>query len=351
MSNQPSRASTWFQSPPYIMQFNRSIAYILIILISAITSFGQSIEGKGEGTVRVIGNIHTDGGQLPGAGVIVRIETDGGRLTAIAPATASGSFSFESVAKKVSQLTVTAEGYETAEQYLDLTRTANIVQVTVNLIPKRKTAAPEAPPALSDAKASKKALKEFEKGDSALTARKLDEAHAHLKKAVTDSPCYARAQTELATVLAELHKMAEAEAAARKARDCDPDFIEAYIQLGMILNTENKFTEGEAALQEGVRRAPAQWQFYYQLAAAHYGLKDFTRAEQDYQRVLSLNPSPPSEFRVRLADVYLKENAYDKAYAQMQDYLKSEPDGRFAQKVKNIMHQMEASGVLKKGTS
>lgn len=351
MSNLLSRESRWFKLPPFWVPCSRTAVLSMLMLTSAVSLLGQSIGGKGEGTVRVIGSIHTDGGQLPGAGVIVRIETDGGRLTAMAPATSSGNFTFESVAKMVSQLTVTAEGFETAEKYLDLTRAANIVQVTVNLIPKRKAAPPEAPPALSDAKATKKAQKEFEKGDSALNAQNLDEAQSHLKKAVADSPCYARAQTELATVLAEKNRMADAEAAARKARECDPDFIEAYIQLGMILNTENKFSEGEAALQEGIRRAPAQWQFYYQLAAAHYGLKDFIKAEQDYQRVLSLNSSPPAELRVKLADVYLKESNYDKAYAQMQEYLKAEPDGRFAQKIKNIMQQMESAGAIKKGTS
>ncbi len=47
-----------------------------------------------------------------------------------------------------------------------------------------------------------------------------------------------------------------------------------------------------------------------------------------------------------MADVYLKEKSYDKAYSHMDEYLKADPDGRFAAKIKNIMQQMKASGVL-----
>ena len=57
-------------------------------------------------------------------------------------------------------------------------------------------------------------------------------------------------------------------------------------------------------------------------------------------------PSPPAEFHVKMADCYLKEKAFDKAYSQMDEYLKAEPDGRFAAKIKEIMQRMKAAGVL-----
>jgi hypothetical protein len=64
-------------------------------------------------------------------------------------------------------------------------------------------------------------------------------------------------------------------------------------------------------------------------------------------KVQSLNPNAFADVHVRLADVYLKENAYDKAYTQIQAYLQAEPEGRFATKIKAIMRQMESSGALR----
>jgi regulator of sirC expression with transglutaminase-like and TPR domain len=72
----------------------------------------------------------------------------------------------------------------------------------------------------------------------------------------------------------------------------------------------------------------------------------FTRAEQEYLKAESLSPSVPAEIHVKLADVYLKQSAYDKAYAEMQAYVRAEPDGRFAAKLKMVMHQMESDHLV-----
>jgi predicted Zn-dependent protease len=80
---------------------------------------------------------------------------------------------------------------------------------------------------------------------------------------------------------------------------------------------------------------------------AHFGLKQYGQAEEEYLKVQSLNPNTPADVHVKLADVYLKENAYDNAYPQMQPYLQTEPEGRFATKIKAIMRQMESSGALR----
>jgi tetratricopeptide (TPR) repeat protein len=245
------------------------------------------------------------------------------------------------------RLIVTAEGFETWQQEIDLGEGANeyIVRITLSPLNKVKEIAALAP-ALTDAQAPKTARKEYEKGSRALAARQFDEARTHLEKALSEFPCYARAQTDLAVVLTERRDLQGAEAALRKAMECDPGFPDAYTQLGQLLNAEKKFAESADLLQDGLRRSPGAWQFYYQLATAHYGLKQYSQAEEEYLKVQSLNPNAPAELHVKLADVYFKENAYDKAYAEMQAYLRAEPDGRFAAKIKGIMRQMESSGAV-----
>lgn len=336
-----------FLGIPTIVQFPRkfrtAVGYCRALLFFSLLAMGaRPLLGQ----VRIEGTVRTEGLQLPPSGVSVRIENDNGEVEAQTTANSSGVFTLEDIRKAYCILVVNAEGFEPFQQTLDLTRKASILEVTVNLVPLRKTKSTTGPPALTDSQAPKNARKEFEKGDSALNARKLDEAGEHLAKAVAEYPCYARAQAELASVRAEQRKMVEAEAAVKKARSCDPDFIEAYLQSGMILNNERKYNESEEALQEGIRRAPSQWQFYYQMATAHYGQGKFAQAEQDYQRVLSLNSTPPAELHVKLADVYLKENEYDKAFDEMEAYLKQDPKGRFAPKIKGIMQQMQAAGVV-----
>ncbi len=49
---------------------------------------------------------------------------------------------------------------------------------------------------------------------------------------------------------------------------------------------------------------------------------------------------------MKLADVYSKEGAYNKAYEEMTEYLRLEPQGRFAPRIREIMRQMQTTGAI-----
>jgi tetratricopeptide (TPR) repeat protein len=201
-------------------------------------------------------------------------------------------------------------------------------------------------PSLTDARAPKKARKEYEKGLRALGENNLKEAQPHFQKAVEEYPCYARAQTDLALVLSRQNEAASAETSLRKALQCDPGYLDAYAELGRLLFLQKKYSDSKAVLQDGLRRSPGSWQFYYQLGGAHYGLGEYRKAEEEYLKAESLSSAVPAEIHVKLADVYLKTSAFEKAYTEMQAYLRAEPQGRFAGKVKEIMHKMESDGIV-----
>ena len=320
-------------------------AYLAVLFLLSIGLLA-SLPAPCQQTVDLVGQVVTDTGQAIQSGVTITLETESGDRAAEIFANTEGRFELPGLKKIPYRLTVTAEGFETWQQELDLGERAAQYTVKIILTPSKKVK--ETPPTLTltDGQAPKGARKEYAKGSHALADRKLDEARAHLEKALAEFPCYARAQTDLAVVLTEQHELQAAEAALRKAVQCDPAFPDAYVQLGQLLNAEKKFAESANVLQEGLRRSPGAWQFYYQLAIAQFGLKQYSEAEQQFLKVQSLNSNAPADLRVKLADVYLKEGAYDKAYAQMQAYLKAEPNGRFAAKVKTIMRQMESSGAL-----
>lgn len=310
--------------------------------------FPGTVETEMPQTVSLEGRIRVEGGQGTPSGVLVRLETSEGQLAAEQPATTSGEFEFSDLSKVTYVVTVTAPGFQTWQQTMDLGRGANKFIVNVMLTPIGKARpSPADLPALTDAKASKKARKEYEKGAHALQARNLSGARTHFERAVAEYPCYARAQTDLALALSSQHELVPAEAALRKAIECDPGFLNAYAELGQLLNAEKKYNDSQTVLQEGLRRSPSSWQFYSELGAAIYGLGHYPEAEAEYLKAQSLSATPLPDVDVKLADVYLKEMNYAKAYAAMQAYLQIEPNGRFAAKIKNIMRQMESSGVLR----
>lgn len=292
------------------------------------------------------GQVRTDQG-VTVRSATVRLETEEGELVEQKPVTTAGQFFFNNIPKARYLLTVTADGFETYREPLNMAEGADQYEISITLVPARSL--PQAqtePPALSDAQAPKDARHDYEKAEKAIATRKYGEARKQLQSAVGQYPCYARAQTKLGLVLSQQKDYKDAEGAFRKSISCDAGFLDAYLELGQLLNAEKRFGESEPVLEEGLRQSPASWQFYYEAGVAEYGLTHYDQAKQQFEKAKSLTSQPSGDLDVKLADVYVKEHSFQKAYASMQDYLKVEPDGPLVPRIKTIMKQMESSGVL-----
>ena len=323
-----------------ILALGAALALALLACSPAVAQQKANVEGR----------VLTDQG-VAVKSATVRLETDDGELVADQPVSTAGEFYFRFIPKKNYQLIVTAEGFQTYKERLNLGEGATEYNVMVNLTPIGKKPEGSPPPSLTDTQAPAAARRDYQKGARALASRKLGDARKHLEAAVGAYPCYARAQTDLAMVLTEQKNFKGAEGALKKAIGCDPGYLDARLELGGLLNAEKRFGEAISALNQGVRQSPGSWQFYYQIGIADYGLKQYEAAEQQFKKAASLTPDPPGELKVKLADVYLKENEFSKAYAAMEDYLKVEPDGPLAPRIKEIMKEMQSSGVLKSESS
>lgn len=345
-------------APARPFQFHRTLVRAIVFGILLVSFLGgtealsaplpQISAMNKRQTVTLDGFVRNESGQTVTSGAVVRLESENNELIAQQPVTTAGQFDFSMLPKRLCRLIVTAKGYDTYSEPIDLGRGANNFFVNVILHqPRAKVKVNTSDlPSRTDQAAPKDAKKEFEKGDRALQSRHLKKAQTHFEKAVGIYPCYARAQASLALVQIAHHNSKPAEAALRKAIQCDPDFIDSYIELGELLNAEQRFKESRPVLEDGVRRSPGAWQFHYQLGVAWFGLGQTQQAEAQYRKVLELNSSPPPDVHVKLADVYTHERNFDKAYTEMQAYLAADPKGRFAARIKNIMAQMVAAGAV-----
>ena len=297
--------------------------------------------------VAVDGTLRMDRAAKQATGATVTLATPEGQVVDEQAVSTNAQFHFDGLREGTYVLIAAADGYETFEQTVDLTHSVNRAFVNITLQPAGSSALPTGNlPSRTDALAPGKARKEWEKGARALASRKLDEAQAHFEKAVAAYPCYARAQTDLALALMRENQSPRAEAPLKKSIECDPDYLTAYLPLGRLLNEQQRFTESRNVLAEGVRRAPSSWDFYFQLAQADFGLKEYPNAEQEYRRAQSFGPAVPPVIHERLAAVYLKESEYNKAYAEMQAYLAEDPQGHYAARIRTLMQRLQSAGLV-----
>jgi len=297
------------------------------------------------------GQVRSSNGHIIRSGVKVSLESLQDVPIQTQPANSDGQFEFRDLFQEYYHLRVSAQGFQTLQQNLDLGPSGGRFFVNLFLTPVDQSQNAEAAPAvLTDQKAPEKARDELAKGVQALSKEKYSDARTHFEKAIAVYPCYARAQTELAIVLIPSGDFTQAESALRKSIQCDSGYHHARLVLGQLLNMQKRFGESEKTLREAIRLAPSSWELYYQLGVADFGLGEYARAAEEFEEVLSFNSAPPSSYYARAADAYLAQKTYDKAYAKMQDYLRIDPQGRFAEKIRTTIQEMEAKGVLTRST-
>jgi tetratricopeptide (TPR) repeat protein len=315
-----------------------------ILFLSVAVSFTalEAAEGR-----TAVGQVRSLAGDVVTDGVTLRLETTDGTLIAVQTGSTDGRFQFNGLSMLVYKLTVTATGFQPFATEVDLSGYRPNISVDVTLVPSNKTKSTPATLApMTDEAAPKRARKEYEKGSRALDEQNFSEAQLHFQKAIDQYPCYARAQTDLALTLMMRNDAAHAEAALRKSIACDRGFLPAYTRLGRILNSAQRYADCQTALAEGLRLSPNSWELHYQLGDAHAGLHQYAKAEREYLKVRSLNPAAPAELHVKLADLYYQMKVYDKSMAEMRAYLLDDPDGRYADRTKVILQEMESTGVV-----
>ena len=242
-------------------------------------------------------------------------------------------------------LRVEADGYKTYRRQFDMRLAGDRFHADVQLLPLGNSGtAYGAVPSLTDQMAPKDAQKLYKKGEQALSRQQMARAKPYLEKAITLFPCYARARTGLALVHLNTEDFPVAESHLQKAIECDSGYVPAYGLLASLLNRGRRYEESEKVLKEGLRKAPGDGWLHEQLGTAYYMEGRNGKAEEELKLALSFNPKDPGECHARLAAVYLRSRSYQQAHEEMRAYLQIEPEGRFAEKLRKIMRQLEADG-------
>jgi tetratricopeptide (TPR) repeat protein len=318
-----------------------------LLLIGLPASAGQN-QDTPQTSVTIRGTVRSIAGRSLGLQVEVLLEGENGVLLTKTLTNSDGAYYFFNVTDAGYRIIVTAPGFQRFEGLIPsaIGLTMRIYNISLTPLPKTGADGAAAPPR-TDSRVPRKARKDYEKATKEMKTGHPDKAEAQLQRAVKTYPCYVEAQAHLATLLETHDERAGAEAALRKAIQCDPDYVPSYTLLGQLLNGQQRFAESVPVLEAGQRRLPSSWPLCYELGIAYFHTGQYSKAAAQFQNVSSFTPSPPADLPLRLADVYIKQRAYAKAYSEMKRYLKAQPNGPYAAKVRGIVDRVDASGLLK----
>ncbi len=187
-----------------------------------------------------------------------------------------------------------------------------------------------------------KARKKYEKALEEAEKRNTEKALHHIQEALASFACYAEALTLKSVLDFSAGKTQAAADEAQQAIHCDGSNAKAYFVLGAAFNAEGQNENAIRTLNQGIRFEPDAWQPYYELGKSFLALHRAPDAVAQFHRAVELahNSFPP--LYATFATALLQVKDYVNARAQFLLFLKAVPNSPDADKVKQVVSQIEA---------
>src|SRR5207248_8111094 len=157
---------------------------------------------------------------------------------------------------------------------------------------------------------TKKAVKEFERGNKAERGGENDEAMQHLSEAVTIAPDFYEARNNLGLVYLAKMNFVEAEKQFAEVLKINPSDDQAYFNLGNAYLLSGHFPEAEQAVKSDLERHPDSAFGELLLGMVYSRIGNKENAEQLLRQSLQ-NDSSMSKARLELVNLYLQEHRND----------------------------------------
>jgi len=324
------------------------LAAIILIPASALpqrmnpTNSGPGISAAG--MFEIAGSVSDEQQRIAIDGAQLRLSSSAGELMTSGFTTSDGRFSFTSLRAGVYKLTITAKGYESSEQEVNML-SASVDNLRIIL---RKSAVAKSdsaaggsvsarelslPPKAEEAMASGRDLL-YEKHDAAASV-------AFFQQVTQLAPDFYEAYYEEGVALTLHGQAADAEALFQKSIDVSKDHYAApCFGLASLLTAEKKYPDAEKLARHGLELAPDDWRGYYQLARVLVLENRLTEGQKNAVEARTRNPGFAPTYLILLnthSRLFNKQGVLEDVNA----YLALEPTGSTSDRLREIKAQME----------
>ena len=303
------------------MKARLALACLALLLLTA-----SAREARAQGYT-LEGRVALASGAQPAQPVRVTLTLSGRRLFETFT-DLSGRFNFSGLRAATYRLTAEGDGrlFETTSVEVEISSVGSGAQVYANITLTAKQEAPNAfvPAGEVDASVPAPAREKYRQGVKSAADGKTEQAAKLFAEAVEAHERFYAARMALAEQLYKLKRYDDAVAAYRKASELEPERSAPYVGVGVTLVAQGRYEEGVRLLRGIVeldKNLPAP---YLSLGYAEMMLGDYAAAEGHLLRAVELGRPPLA--RVYLANVYEQTNDPARAAAQLEAYLKENPD-------------------------
>jgi tetratricopeptide (TPR) repeat protein len=309
-----------------------------LLLLVPLSSFGQELQKKilsgyirEEGSGHIITSAHLELQNAMGT-PIAQAYSDG-----------NGAYEFDDIGQGDCYVVAQHDGYVTLREFVRPDGSGHVYE-DVFLRPVIPGAAPKAANSVSEHELSvpPKAREFFQKGVQ-LVVEKSDYrgAVAQFEKAIDKYPSYYEAYAAMGLARDKLGDATAAEAALRKSIDLSAEkYPQAMVDLGSLFNAHKRFTEAEPLLRKAIVLDASSWRAQFELASSLAGENRFKDALVSAAAARDLKPDNP-QIDLLLYNLHIETDDFPAALLDADSYLKLEPSGHMADRVRKMRDQLQ----------
>ncbi|MGA2430385.1 MAG: tetratricopeptide repeat protein [Candidatus Acidiferrum sp.] len=218
---------------------------------------------------------------------------------------------------------VTAPGYQTATQPVDLQVAGLSEQVFITLTPESADPAPSSSssvPVLAPG-----AVKELDKVLEDLRHANTTDARKRLEKVSRTAPSYPDVNYLWGAYYAQVHDPAHAREYWQKTLQEDPRHVFALAALSQVAMNDGDLPTAIGYLERAVDAEPTSWSYQQRLAAAYMQHQEPDKAEKCAIRAIELGKEHAADSQLILAQISAKRNDREHAITALEAFLAAAP--------------------------
>jgi tetratricopeptide (TPR) repeat protein len=238
-------------------------------------------------------------------------------------------------------ITVRVPGFRTESRSVTMLDNRSNEYMLFTLRPDPKAAgAPTGAPGVVAAGAPPAARTELEAGSKAIDEGKSEEAIPHLEKAVSLYPDYLEAHILLGTAYMDTKQWDKADAALRRALKINAKSAEVHFALAELYREQKKYTEAEKEGLEGLKLDDKSWQGHLTMGRIYADQGNIAKAGPEVGKALEIKPDL-AEGHLLAGNLFLKARQAENALTEFQEYLRLDPNGKYAEATKQLVEKIK----------
>jgi len=328
-----------FQRLPLKFILLLSIVGLLVRPMTALGQFPGQTLGGASGQILV--RVHEADGSPIGRSAMVTVRSPSQLTNATVPTTDAGQALFTGLHAGDYVVEVSAPGYRTVQAQAIIAADKETENIDVLMVPDSGANGTQQAPGAPIL--APKALKETEKGLQALQADKLDEAEAHLKRALQLAPGFPDVNYLMGLLWMRRHDNAQARGYLEKAVALAPKHAPALQALGEVEFLLHDYQHAAVALDQSIALRPNSWRTHWLAGASHFQQGEYQKARQECEEALRVGKDKAGSARFLLGEADAALGEREAALAALEQFVREQPDVPQAATAKKLMEQLRTA--------